>query len=145
MSWLKFPSGWTGTLRLTITLAVPSRFTFSHTAGSTFEALLSCATPIPTRPVNAIDVKKEPLMSSSLLPPLLSRCHFYAGYDKRDVNLFLDLDHPSLPFGFKIGKIVKYTGPNSDQLDLVLGKNLARMLRIQPKPSAPKIMEIRQI
>jgi hypothetical protein len=50
-----------------------------------------------------------------------------------------------LPFGFKIGKIVKYTGPNSDQLDLVLAKSLARLLRIEPKPSAPKIMEIRQI
>jgi hypothetical protein len=54
---------------------------------------------------------------------------FCSGCDKRDVNLFLDLDHPSLPFGFKIGKIVKYTGPNSDQLVLVLGKNLARMVR----------------
>jgi len=44
-------------------------------------------------------------------------------------------DHPRLPFGFEIGKIVKYAGRDSDQLNLILGKNLARLLRIQPKPS----------
>jgi hypothetical protein len=49
-----------------------------------------------------------------------------------------------LPFGFEIGKIVKYAGLNSDQLDLILG-NLARLLRIGPKPSAPKTMDITQI
>jgi len=54
-------------------------------------------------------------------------------------------DHPTLPFGFEIGKIVKYAGLNSDQLDLILGKNLARLLRIEPKPSAPKTMDITQI
>ena len=47
-------------------------------------------------------------------------------------------DHPTLPFGFEIGKIVKYADLNSDQLDLILGKNLARLLRIEPKPSARK-------
>jgi hypothetical protein len=54
-------------------------------------------------------------------------------------------DHPTLPFGLEVGKIVKYAGLNSDQLDLILGKNLARLLRIEPKPSAPKTMDITQI
>ena len=58
-------------------------------------------------------------------------------------TFLLTSDHPTLPFGF--GKIVKYAGLNSDQLDLILGKNLARLLRIEPKPSAPKIMDITQI
>jgi len=47
-----------------------------------------------------------------------------------------------LPFDFQIGKIVKYAGLNSDQLDLILGKNLASLLRIERKPSAPKTMDI---
>ena len=64
---------------------------------------------------------------------------------KGDANLFLDADQPILPFGFEIGKIVKYAGLNSDQLDLILGKNLARLLRIEPKPSALKTMDITQI
>jgi hypothetical protein len=50
-----------------------------------------------------------------------------------------------LPFGFDIGKIVKYAGLNSDQLDLILGKNLARLLRIEPKPFAPKTMASRNL
>jgi uncharacterized protein len=54
-------------------------------------------------------------------------------------------DHPTLPFGFELGKIVKYAGLNSDQLDLILGKNLTRLLRIEPKPSAPKTMDIMQV
>jgi hypothetical protein len=54
-------------------------------------------------------------------------------------------DYPTLPFGFEIGKIVKYAGLNSDQLDFILGKNLARLLRIEPKPSAPKTIDIAQI
>ena len=54
-------------------------------------------------------------------------------------------DHPTLPFGFEIGKIVKYAGLNSDQLDLILGKNRARLLRIEPKPSAPETIDITQI
>jgi predicted TIM-barrel fold metal-dependent hydrolase len=54
-------------------------------------------------------------------------------------------DHPTLPFGFELGKVVKYAGLNSDQLDLILGKNLARLLRIEPQPSAPKTMDIMQI
>jgi hypothetical protein len=49
------------------------------------------------------------------------------------------------PFGFEVGKIVKYAGVNSDQLNLMLGKNLACLLRIEPKPSAPKTMDITQI
>jgi len=39
---------------------------------------------------------------------------------------------PDLPFGFEIGKIVKNAGLNSDQLDLILGKNLARPLASSP-------------
>ena len=54
-------------------------------------------------------------------------------------------DHPTLPFGFELGKIVKYAGLDSDQLDLILGKNLARLLGIEPKPSAPKTMDIMRI
>jgi hypothetical protein len=50
-----------------------------------------------------------------------------------------------LPFGFELGKVVKYAGLNSDQLDLILGKNLTRLLRIEPKPSAPKTMDIMQL
>jgi hypothetical protein len=63
---------------------------------------------------------------------------------KTDANLFLTSDHPTLPFGFEIGKIVKYAGLNSDQLDLILGKNLARLLRIESRPSASKTMDITQ-
>ena len=59
------------------------------------------------------------------------------GCDKRDVTLFLNLG-PTLPFGFENGNVVKYAGLNFDLLDLILGKNLARLLRIDPKPSAPK-------
>jgi hypothetical protein len=85
-------------------------------------------------------------------PPEGQRC-FLAGQTfgqifegpKGDANLFLDADQPILPFGFEIGKIVKYADVNSDQLDLILGKNLARLLRIEPKPSAPKTMDITQI
>ena len=54
-------------------------------------------------------------------------------------------DHPTLPFGFELGKIVKYANLNSDQLDLILGRNLARLLGIEPKPSAPKTMDIMQL
>jgi hypothetical protein len=54
-------------------------------------------------------------------------------------------DYPTLPFGLEVGKIVKYAGLNSDQLDLILGKNLARLLRIEPKPSTPKTIDIAQI
>ena len=50
-----------------------------------------------------------------------------------------------MPFGFEISKIIKYAGLNSDQLDLILGENLARLLRIELKPSAPKTVDITQI
>jgi len=43
---------------------------------------------------------------------------------KAAANLFLTSDHPTLSFGFEIGKIVKYAGLNCDQLDLILGKKL---------------------
>jgi hypothetical protein len=52
------------------------------------------------------------------------------------------LDHLVSPFDFEVGKIC---GLRSDQLDLILGKNLARLLRIEPKLSAPKTMDITQI
>jgi hypothetical protein len=67
------------------------------------------------------------------------------GAIKGTPTFFLTSDHPALPFGFEIGKIVKYAGLNSDQLDLILGKNLARLLRIERKPSAPKTIDIAQI
>jgi predicted TIM-barrel fold metal-dependent hydrolase len=51
-------------------------------------------------------------------------------------------DHPTQPFGFELGKIVKYANLDSAQLDLILGKNLARLLGIEPTPSAPKTMDI---
>ncbi len=54
-------------------------------------------------------------------------------------------DHPTLPFGFELGKIVKYAHLNSEQLDLILGRNLARLLRIEPTPSAPTTMDIMQL
>ena len=52
---------------------------------------------------------------------------------------------PRQNFGGPYGKIVKYAGLNSDQLDLIPGKNLARLLRIELKPSARKTMDITQI
>lgn len=51
-------------------------------------------------------------------------------------------DHPTQPFGFELGKIVKYASLTSEQLDLILGKNLARLLGIQATPSAPTTMDI---
>jgi hypothetical protein len=54
-------------------------------------------------------------------------------------------DHPTQPFGFELGKIVKYANLNSDELDLILGRNLARLLKIEPKPSAPTTMDIMKI
>ncbi|HEY7169143.1 MAG TPA: amidohydrolase family protein [Candidatus Binatia bacterium] len=54
-------------------------------------------------------------------------------------------DHPTLPFGFELGKIVKYAGLSSDQLDLILGKNLMRLLGRDAKTSAPKTMSIKEI
>jgi hypothetical protein len=65
------------------------------------------------------------------------------GYDKRDANFLLSSDHPTLSFSLEIGKIVKYAGLNSDQLALILGENVARLLRIELKPSAPKTTCIR--
>jgi predicted TIM-barrel fold metal-dependent hydrolase len=53
-------------------------------------------------------------------------------------------DHPTLPFGFELGKIVKYANLNSEHLDLILGRNLARLLRIEPTPAAPT-MDIMQL
>jgi hypothetical protein len=50
-----------------------------------------------------------------------------------------------LPIGFELGKVVKYAGVNSDQLDLIPGKNLVRLLCIEAKPSVPKTMDIKQI
>jgi hypothetical protein len=47
-------------------------------------------------------------------------------------------DYPTLPFGLDVGKIVKYAGLNSDQLDLILGENLARLLRIEPRTVRPE-------
>jgi hypothetical protein len=66
------------------------------------------------------------------------------GAIRGDANLFTTSNHPTLPFGFEIGKIVKNAGLNSDQLDLILGKNLARLLRIDPN-RPPKTMDITQI
>jgi hypothetical protein len=63
----------------------------------------------------------------------------------KGTQTFFLTDQPTLRFGFGIGKIVKYAGLNSDQLNLILGKNLARLLRIEPKPSAAKTMDITQI
>lgn len=54
-------------------------------------------------------------------------------------------DHPTQPFGFEIGKIVKYANLTSEQLDLILGKNLARLLGIPASPSAPQTMDVMQI
>ena len=44
---------------------------------------------------------------------------------KGDANRFLNFGSPDIAVGFEVGKIVKYAGLNSDQLDWVLGKNLA--------------------
>jgi hypothetical protein len=43
---------------------------------------------------------------------------------------------------FEVAKIVKSAGRNFNQLDLILGKNLARLIRIEPKPSVRKTMDI---
>ena len=76
------------------------------------------------------------LLAKCAKPPEIeiptSRAASAIGRDKRDANLFLTSAHPTLSFDFEIGKIVKYAGLNSDQLDLIFGKNLARLLRIEP-------------
>src|SRR5262249_16887418 len=41
---------------------------------------------------------------------------------KKGRQPFFTSDHAALPFGFEIGKFVKYAGLNSHQLDLLLGK-----------------------
>jgi len=48
------------------------------------------------------------------------------------------------PFGFEIGKIVKFAGLNSDQLDLILGKNLARLLASSPNRPLRKLWTSRK-
>ena len=40
---------------------------------------------------------------------------------------------------------MKYASLNSDQLDLILGRNLARLLNVEPKASAPTTMDIMQL
>jgi hypothetical protein len=50
------------------------------------------------------------------------------------------LDHPTLRLVSRSARSSN-TRLNSDQLDLILGKNLARLLRIELKPSAPKTMD----
>jgi hypothetical protein len=53
---------------------------------------------------------------------------------KETQTFFLTSDHPTLPFGFEIGKIVKYAGLNSDQLNLILGE--------KPRAPAPHLAQI---
>jgi hypothetical protein len=67
------------------------------------------------------------------------------GCDKRDANVFLDFGSPDIAVRFQDRQDCQIRGLNSDQLDLILGKNLARLLRIEPKPSAPKTLDIPQI
>jgi hypothetical protein len=43
-----------------------------------------------------------------------------------------------LLFGVEIGTIVEYAGLHSDQVDLIVGKNLGRLLSIEPKRSSRK-------
>jgi hypothetical protein len=55
------------------------------------------------------------------------------------------LDHPTLPFGFEIGKIIKYAVPEFRSAGFDPRKNLPCLVRIEPKPSCPKTMDITQI
>jgi predicted TIM-barrel fold metal-dependent hydrolase len=41
-------------------------------------------------------------------------------------------DHPMSPFGFELGKIAKYAGLTDEEQHLVLGRNIARLLGIEP-------------
>ncbi len=41
-------------------------------------------------------------------------------------------DHPMSPFGFELGKIAKYAELSDEELHLVLGRNIARLLGIEP-------------
>ena len=63
------------------------------------------------------------------------------GAIKGTPTFFLTSDHQTLPFGFEIGKIVKYAGLNCNQLDLILGKK--PRAPAPPKPSALKITKVR--
>jgi hypothetical protein len=59
---------------------------------------------------------------SVLYDQLGSGGFIYRKKHKTGQTFFLTLDHPTLPFGFEIGKIVKYASHNSDQLDLIVEK-----------------------
>jgi hypothetical protein len=50
------------------------------------------------------------------------------------LDLLSILPTATQPFGFELGKIVKYASLNSDQLVLILGRNLARLLNTEPQP-----------
>ena len=63
------------------------------------------------------------------------------GCDKRGRQPFYHFRPADIAVRFEIGKIVKNAALNSDQLDLILGKNLARLLR-EPKPATRTTMDI---
>jgi predicted TIM-barrel fold metal-dependent hydrolase len=54
-------------------------------------------------------------------------------------------DHPFIPFGFEIGKVAKYAGLAPEQLRLVLGENLARVLGVTPRREGRKKAELTRI
>src|SRR5207249_3657618 len=54
-------------------------------------------------------------------------------------------DHPMIPFGFELGKVMKYAGLGPSDLRAVLGLNLARLLGMQDRLKARERVRIRDI
>lgn len=54
-------------------------------------------------------------------------------------------DHPMSPYGFELGKIAKYAGLTPDEQHLVLGRNIARLLGIEPSTEGRRRVPIASI
>jgi uncharacterized protein len=48
-------------------------------------------------------------------------------------------DHPLIPFGWEIGKVMKYTGLPPADLRKIMGENLAKLLSFPLKPATGKV------
>jgi predicted TIM-barrel fold metal-dependent hydrolase len=54
-------------------------------------------------------------------------------------------DHPFIPFGFELGKVAKYSDLTPDEIRLVLGENLARLLGVTIKRDGRNVVELASI
>ena len=60
-------------------------------------------------------------------------------------RLLFGSDHPAIPYGWEIGKVVKYAGLAPDDIRKIIGLNLAGLLGVDAsKPRGPKV-ELRDI